>query len=168
MLNFRKSWTTDLHSISLTHSPHLTSPHLTFEQHTPWDLWPRHTPRFTHRSRFLVQLWGSRLTCSAFIQSGSWHMCDTSSAPSTDNTRLWTRYRNLCACIVCIWKFGLDHPIADRPHLFCPLPYLAPALVHHYSWIMFWTIVLTKCLHFTCVLWTRQWPFAAGDTSTVC
>ena len=120
--------------------------HLTLEQHTLLvGLW--HKPRFTHRSRSVSM----GLKAQMFRIYTEWLM-----------TQVWYLKRSIhwdhsivnevpqLVCMqsvpTCIWKFGLDYPMADR-HLLCFLPYLAPALVHNYSCIKFCTILWTKCLH---------------------
>jgi len=41
-------------------------------------------PLFIYRIRSVLQLWGSMLECSAFIQSGLWPKCYTSNPGCTD------------------------------------------------------------------------------------
>ena len=62
--------------------------------------WPRQTPRCRHMFRSWLVLRGSRLKCSGLRHRGSWHRCDTSTPSGVCKIRWWTRYRNLCTCIV--------------------------------------------------------------------
>jgi len=60
----------------------------------------------------------------------------------------------------CIWKVCLDPLIADIPLLLCPMPYMAPALVHNYSCINFCTILppFYLCFVHEAVTFRCRWP----------
>ena len=135
MFNFRKAWTTDLHSNSLS----LT--HLTLEQHTRLVGLVTVTQATVHTSQpvcvvavglkaQLLRIYTEWLMTQVryLKRSIHWYYSIVNEVP-----QLVCMHR----VPVCIWKVGLDHPIADRPLLICSFPYLAPALVHHYSWIKF-------------------------------